>query len=205
MSLNNPGLVEICPHNCKISLYYFRNRQIEHNGILSVTDSRSCFYGWILEVICLEEIKDLSEFGSTTQYNRFTSKLCKLLAVIGDNSDNSKKVGIEGYSLNSRMGNASTTLMELGGCLRLALSMGKHEWIEIPPRSVKKQFTGNGKSDKIDMYRNYKEKFFLPDLCSLIGLTKEYKQTPHPVEDLVDALAVGLATIFAVSSGVVSV
>ena len=193
MSLTNPGLVKIDPSTHKVSLYYFRNRQIEHNALVRVSDHRSSFYGWFWEVVCIEEEKDLS------QYSRFSSKISKLMALIGDNFNKTSCVGIEGYSMNSRTGKSGTILMELGGCLRLALATYEHKWVEIPPRSVKKQFTGNGKADKNEMYQYYLQKYHLPELCNLIGLKQIYKQTPHPVEDLVDALADGLSTLFSMT------
>jgi Holliday junction resolvasome RuvABC endonuclease subunit len=195
MSLTNPGIAKIHPIHRTISLFYFRNRQKEHNSLTEITHPQSCFFGWNLQLTCIEEEK-LQGPGSIKVCNRYLSKIMKILAVIGNNTHNNKIVGIEGYSFNSKMSSSFSTLMELGGCLRTALSLGQHRAVEITPTSVKKQFTGCGKVDKNGMYKAFQKTHYLPPLEKLIGIgDHEYCNTPHPIEDLVDAFAVALCTL----------
>jgi Holliday junction resolvasome RuvABC endonuclease subunit len=199
MSLLNPGLAEINPTTRTVTLYYFRNRKCEKNGSCVVSDERSCFAEWTMECICLENMTVLeqSRFGSLPQCNRYMEKVTKILALIGNNFEKDKHVGIEHYSFNSRMSGPFITLIELGGVLRSGLSTQFHNVTEIAPTAVKKMFSGNGRATKDIMYEAYKNDYYLPDIGKLIGLGgKTYVHTPHPVEDMVDALAVALTVLF---------
>ena len=84
--------------------------------------------------------------------------------------------------------------MELGGCLRMKLCEQGHEILELAPTQVKKMFTGQGKSTKDDMYERFKE-WSIP-LFDLLGLKEsKYKHVPHPLEDMVDAIAVAIGLL----------
>ena len=81
------------------------------------------------------------------------------------------------------------------------LNLCDHHIVEIPPTTIKKMFSGSGRADKDIMYQTYRNKFGLPDIAAHIGLGgKVYKHVPHPVEDMVDALAVAVATLFTESA-----
>jgi len=138
---------------------------------------------------------------SLFRFERYEARLQSLLALIGENKSQDKVVGLEGYSFYSRATQADTALKELGGCLRRSLCHMKHTIMEIPPSTVKKIFSGSGKADKNEMYSSYRQIYDLPDLFTLLSLGEEQpyletdKTIPHPIEDMVDALAVAMATI----------
>ena len=58
-------------------------------------------------------------------------------------------VFIEGYSFGS--GGKRESMAELGGVIRLTLYDHEIEFIEVPPKTLKKFATGNGNADKIQM------------------------------------------------------
>lgn len=199
MSLSNPGICIVQPIQKKITLFYFRNRKLEHNGIKKITDEKSCFYNWFIEIICLEQHSDdeLKELGSSEKCNQYMARISMIItSILSVSKSCNTLVGIEHYSYNSIMSNAYSTLMELGGCMRVALSSNFYRYEEISPTAIKKLFSGNGKAKKDTMYDAYQHKYHMPDMCEMIGLGgKTYKHVPHPVEDLVDAFAVALSTI----------
>jgi hypothetical protein len=201
MSLTNPGLCLLNPVMKTIHLFCFRNRKKESSGLSYITHSSSPFKDWTLEISVLEEREEdqpsLFAF-SLFRFSRYEERLQKLLSLIGDNMKQDKLVGIEGYSYNSKSTQADTFLKELGGCLRLSLCRMKHNIMEIPPSTIKKIFSTQGQSTKNDMYKAYQEKFYLPDLFSLmnIGKVEEFKDVPHPIEDLIDSLAVALSVLY---------
>jgi crossover junction endodeoxyribonuclease RuvC len=59
------------------------------------------------------------------------------------------RVFIEGYSFGS--GGKRESMAELGGVIRLTLYDHEIEFIEVPPKTLKKFATGNGNADKIQM------------------------------------------------------
>lgn len=109
-----------------------------------------------------------------------------LIEILEGLSPENTKVHIEGYSYGSGGAN-SHHLSELGGVIRMTLADRGYTWREIPPRSVKKSFTGKGNASKSEMVEVY--------------LTKGYKLPPievkrpedHPNEDIVDSIAIALA------------
>lgn len=93
---------------------------------------------------------------------------------------------LEGYSYGSQSSSVSK-LYELGGILRHALWQKGIPFEEHAPSTVKKRFTGSGRADKVQMWRSFREKGF-PDLLAMMGLVVG-KDVPHPVQDIVDAVA----------------
>jgi Holliday junction resolvasome RuvABC endonuclease subunit len=162
-----------------------------------IDNKASCFDGWFIETVCIEiaEGETLKTWGSSEKCNRYLDKVMKILCFLGSNLGEDKIVGIEHYSYNSRMSSSFSTLMELGGLLRTTLSCGHHDIREISPSAVKKMFGGVGKATKDDMYNVYKTRYGLPDLNSMIGIKSDYAHVPHPVEDMVDAVAVAIGVI----------
>lgn len=65
-------------------------------------------------------------------------------------------INIEGYSFGSR-GRAIFNIGELGGVVRLLLYENGYKFNEISPKTLKKQFTGNGNADKESMLKRANE------------------------------------------------
>jgi Holliday junction resolvasome RuvABC endonuclease subunit len=151
-----------------------------------------------MHLVCIEHFKpdDVIVFGSHHQTNRYLSKVLKMMNCIGDNSQNDTIVGIEGYafSFGFHKTSSQSTLMELGGILRMYLSMYNHVITELSPSNVKKLFTGIGKSKKQDMYNCFQERFYLPKIEPLIGIKTNFKLS-NPVEDIVDSFAIAIGMI----------
>jgi Holliday junction resolvasome RuvABC endonuclease subunit len=206
MSLSNPGLCLLIPLEKRIHLYCFRNRKRERYGVSQVQNVNSPFFGWTLDVSLIESSENEKPSNrlsySLFRFTRYEERLQKLLSIIGTNN---KLVGIEGFSYNSKPTQADTFLKELGGCLRLSLCRMKHTILEIPPSTVKKIFTQNGQASKVDMYKTFVETYHLPDLFALLNIGDEDKKidktldhVPHPIEDIVDALAVAMSLLWLV-------
>jgi len=164
--------------------------------------SNSPFPHWLFELTLLEEpVLPVTQF-SLYRFNKYDVRLRALLSILGDNREGNKIVGIEGYSYYSQASQADTILKELGGCLRMNLCYAGHQILEIPPSAVKKIFSGDGKSNKNKMYRHGRNDYGLPDLFRLMNIGEERdcmadpaKDIPHPIEDLVDSLAVTLSLL----------
>jgi Holliday junction resolvasome RuvABC endonuclease subunit len=129
------------------------------------------------------------------RYLRHVSQLLGILCTLTHPEQRSRtRVAIEHYSFQSQNTRATSMLIELGTVLRLMLHHHQFQPREIAPTLVKRLFSGRGHAQKEDMYEAYRSRFYLPSLFELIGLTEaDYKKIPHPIEDLVDALAVALA------------
>lgn len=196
MSLTNPGLCIINPHRQLVQLFCFRNRKCERPGQKLVDSPQSPFFGWLLEAVVLQDAP-LPPDPTLPRIARYEGRIRTLMALIGNNLNDSKRVGIEAYSYQSAPTEGDTMLKELGGILRLHLHQQRHRILEIPPTTVKKIFSNKGSAKKTDMYVAYQNLFELPDLFQLLNMKPKetYTQTPHPIEDMVDALAVALATI----------
>jgi Holliday junction resolvasome RuvABC endonuclease subunit len=91
---------------------------------------------------------------------------------------------IENYAFGSRSSSVSK-LCELGGALRYQLYIRKWSVTEVSPMTVKKIFSGSGKSTKSQMIQTYLSRGY-PHLYTSLncGISQ------HPFEDLVDAVAV---------------
>lgn len=61
-----------------------------------------------------------------------------------------QRVAVEGYSFGSK-GRSFIDLAELGGVVRYELTNRKLDWVEIPPKTLKKMVSGNGNADKVQM------------------------------------------------------
>ncbi len=124
------------------------------------------------------------------------------MSVVNSYRDDLDKVGIEGYSLNSR-GRAISIACEAGAVLRHKLYQNDYNVIEYAPTEIKKKFTGRGNAGKHDMYNSFLgdkniESFNPYDELEL--KYDVYTDIKKPVEDIVDAYAIvhclrGLAPI----------
>lgn len=198
MSLSNPGLTKLDIGLETITFYFFRNRKCEHGTVLKISNPNSLFYNWTLRIICIEhfEDKELATFGSLHKSNRYLAKVSKLVSYIGENDGNTI-VGIEGYSFSFgfKKTSSQSTLMELGGIIRMLLSTRGHVTIELSPSNVKNLFSGIGNAKKIAMYKCYQTRFHLPKMELLIGLKSDTNKLSNPIEDLVDSFAVAISLL----------
>jgi hypothetical protein len=204
MSVSNPGLCQIQTNTRTIHLYFFRNRQREQSAMVSLNCPTSPLHGWLLEISLIEP-NPWPRNASLFRFDSYEGKLRQLWALTGNNSQKNKVIGVEGYSYNAKPTEADTKLKELGGCLRRQLCLNQHELMEIPPSTAKKLFTGDGRATKEKMYQVARTTFGLPDLFALLNISAqpldhqimhEGKKVPHPVDDLVDSLAIGISTLF---------
>ncbi len=196
MSLTNPGLCLLDPHKKTIQLYCFRNRKCERSDQKRIENKASPFCGWLLTVMLLSDRIEGPNF-CLPRIQRYQDRVQTLVSLIGPNVDHSMQIGIEAYAYQSAPTEGDTMLKELGGILRLYLLQQGHHILEIPPTSIKKVFSTKGSANKTSMYEAYESIFQLPDLFHLMHLKPKssYTHTPHPIEDIVDALAVALTTI----------
>lgn len=212
MSLTNPGLCLLNPHLRVIHLFAFRNRKKETNSQTWVNCPESVFHRWLVRTTVIEEWPhpEVTFPFSLPRLARYETRIQSLLGLIGDNRHGATVVGLEHYAFAAGPTRGDSTLKELGGILRRQLCHLGHRVIEIVPSQVKRIFCQKGDAKKKDMYRAYRELYRLPDLLPLMNIrsddadappprkrvrTTPVNEVPHPVEDLVDALAVALAVI----------
>jgi Holliday junction resolvasome RuvABC endonuclease subunit len=201
MSLNNPGVAMINTSTRHLKLIFFRNRGCEDTKTVCLSDE-SFGSPWLMTLICCERVRagELASFGCVAKSARYLSTLQPILSLIQTERFSCGQkalvtaIGIENYAFNMSNTSSQSTLMELGGCLRLCLSSLGLAYEDISPTKVKKVFSDNGRANKRDMFNSFREIYRLPDLQNLlkIGTTK---QIPHPVEDLVDAFAVAVCLL----------
>lgn len=201
MSLTNPGLTVLNLKTKTASMYCLRNRQKEKNGQTRVEVGP--FQDWTLSVSVLEpppgeeetQCPNFVEVG-LFRYRGYFQLVMQLLAVIGKESEGAV-IGIEHYSFMSKNTNATSILIELGSLLRGLLMTQGYPVLELPPTTVKNLFSDSGRASKDDMHAAFRTFFELPSLYGLLHLQeKGYTATPHPIEDLVDSMAVALATLY---------
>lgn len=93
-------------------------------------------------------------------------------------------VRIESYAFAATT-SCLTQLAELGGVVRYTLAARGFVFEEVAPGSLKKEWCGNGRATKEDMYAEWLKRGF-PDLTQVLGLKAGYDK---PGEDIVDATA----------------
>lgn len=107
-----------------------------------------------------------------------------------------EEIRIEGYSYGSK-GNAFIDLITFNTFLKVKLIQKYSHIIKvIPPKTLKKQFTGNGNATKCDMIRSFmneKNPQFstLQQMLAKMDFIKENIefQIPKPIDDVIDAIA----------------
>jgi Holliday junction resolvasome RuvABC endonuclease subunit len=100
------------------------------------------------------------------------------------------RVHIEGYAYGvtgSGTSSSQSTLCELGGCLRLMLHRLRIPVYEFSPQTVKKQFTGSGRAQKIDMVQTWRQTHQHAQTPFDLGLDCQPHQSP--LHDAIDAFA----------------
>jgi hypothetical protein len=107
-------------------------------------------------------------------------------------TDENVEIRIEGFSFGSK-GNSFIDLVTYNTFLKVKLIQKWGHCISVvPPKSLKKIYTGNGNASKCDMIRQYlknNETSFAKALIDL-GLDKEGEFVlPKPVDDIIDSRA----------------
>jgi len=101
-------------------------------------------------------------------------------------------LAIENYAYGMQS-SSTTKLAELGGILRHELWTHEFGFKEPAPNRIKAKFANHGHASKVDMWNRFRELGF-PDLLHHLGLQPKKDGIPHPVEDVVDAVAIAYAT-----------
>jgi hypothetical protein len=107
-------------------------------------------------------------------------------------TDEGVEIRIEGFSFGSK-GNSFIDLVTYNTFLKVKLIQKWGHCISVvPPKSLKKIYTGNGNASKCDMIRQYLKNNETPFAKALIdlGLDKEGEFVlPKPVDDIIDSHA----------------
>jgi hypothetical protein len=189
MSLNCPGWVILHPENKTIEFYWIRQRVKEHSFLPILLTDVPFFNQWTMSGTCLDPIEKVEHLGQIPIYNRFLGVMHLILSTIIPFEPQDVKIAIEGYAYCARQQSSQKLLTELGGCLRMALSIYGYNFVEIAPTSAKKHL-----SNKTDMYHAWITRWRMPSLCALIGLEMSKNGSPpHPIEDLIDGFAVSIS------------
>lgn len=98
------------------------------------------------------------------------------------------RVQIEGYAFGSSDSGHASRLAELGGVVKSYLFEKGFAYTEVPPTSVKKFWSGSGRADKTDMIEAARTKGYPIDELQRDMILK--KVDDHPLEDIVDAIAI---------------
>lgn len=95
-------------------------------------------------------------------------------------------VFIENYALGMRNSSSVSVLCEIGGVLRYLLLREGWSFSVISPTAAKKHFAGRGGASKLEMGEAYLQLHHYPDIQEII----KSRWDQHPVEDMVDSLAI---------------
>ena len=102
------------------------------------------------------------------------------------------EIRIEGFSYGSS-GNSFIDLITFNTFLKVKLIKAYGHIIKVvPPKTLKKAYTGNGNASKCDMLRSYIEKGEgkLHSKIRSLGIVKEEEfKIPKPIDDIIDAIA----------------
>jgi hypothetical protein len=107
-----------------------------------------------------------------------------------------EEIRIEGFSYGSK-GNSFIDLITYNTYLKVKLIQKYGHIIKvIPPKTLKKLYTGNGNATKCDMlrfYTNSTESRFNEELKKLDIIREEEFKIPKPIDDIIDAI--GLTSV----------
>ena len=104
-----------------------------------------------------------------------------------------ERINIEGFSYASK-GNAFIDIITYNTFLKCKMyQIAKDRIFVIPPKTLKKIYTGNGNATKCDMLRSYLGKND-NQLCTLIREVVTIKEEgefpiPKPIDDVIDSIA----------------
>lgn len=206
MSLSNPGVALLDRTQRILTLYWFRNRKRE----LAYSQQRinapgSPLHNWQIQTQIWEPAETSAvPKSSLFRLRKYWPRIHQIVAFI-QSLGAGAVAGIEGYSFYTKATQADTTLKELGGILRWELSKAGVDMMEIPPSVIKKLFSGKGNATKQQMYTAYCQQFAGPSLYDMLNIpfnpkTKSKNLPPHPIEDLVDGLAVAMSMLIMLDS-----
>lgn len=170
LSMSSPGIAilkledEYCLENVKFHFFTDRKKLLQN-----------------FEMDKKFEAHEMPKIKSYEKYDFLSSSIMGIIEQYED-----VFVVLEGYSMSSMSG-MFLNIAENGGIFRWHLYKSGIDFIIPAPSHVKKVFSGNGKSDKTAMHEAFKERTGT-DLEMLL-LERNYKNTPSPVSDLVDAYA----------------
>lgn len=201
MSLTNPGVALLDRTQKTVTLYWFRNRKRELTySQQQIHAPTSPLHQWQIRTQVWEPVEAASApTCSLFRLQKYWPRIHQIVAFIQSLGPGAV-AGIEGYSFYTKATQADTTLKELGGILRWELTKAGVDMVEIPPSVVKKLFSGKGHATKQQMYTAYVQQFAGPCLYDMLNIpfnpkTKPKNLPPHPIEDVVDGLAVALSTL----------
>ena len=103
------------------------------------------------------------------------------------------EIRIEGFSFGSK-GNSFIDLITYNTFLKVKLIKAYGHIIKVvPPKTLKKLYTGNGNASKCDMLRTFMEsdEGRLQQKIKALGFIKEDEEftIPKPIDDVIDAIA----------------
>jgi Holliday junction resolvasome RuvABC endonuclease subunit len=93
-------------------------------------------------------------------------------------------VFIEGYAFNEKDSSSVTLLAEIAGIFKYQMLKLGYLVFEIPPKTVKKNFSGSGLATKADMIKHYHTKIHMPQF------PYSFNPNTHPYDDAVDSYAI---------------
>lgn len=115
----------------------------------------------------------------------------KIISHIRPYLEQAEFINIEGFSFGSK-GNSFIDLITYNTFLKVKLLqiVGEKIWV-IPPKSIKKLYTGNGNASKCMMVTRFMEdSTLLRDKITELGFVREGEYPiPKPIDDIVDAVA----------------
>ena len=108
------------------------------------------------------------------------------------------EIRIEGFSFGSK-GNSFIDLVSFNTFLKVKLIQTYGHCIDVvPPKSLKKTYTGNGNASKCDMLRKFLEVKDTPFKERLVelGLDRVEEFTlPKPIDDIIDSIALSWVSL----------
>jgi Holliday junction resolvasome RuvABC endonuclease subunit len=129
---------------------------------------------------------------------RYSNVVEEMVSIIQDqkSQDPCVQVYMEDYAYSIHSSSTSI-LCELGGILKYRLYQNDISVNLLSPTWIKKQFTGKGNANKIDMIRTYHD-LGMPNIYDLFGIERrrrDQKNVPSPISDIVDSFAI-VHTVF---------
>jgi len=108
------------------------------------------------------------------------------------------EIRIEGFSFGSK-GNSFIDLVSFNTFLKVKIIQSYGHCIDVvPPKSLKKIYTGNGNASKCDMLRKFLEVKDTPFKLRLVelGLDRAEEFTlPKPIDDIIDSIALSWVSL----------